>query len=250
MRLNTILVFTPLSSIPFSEYSIYTLFASFTSTFLLNVHLLLFYFISHVIHTPYYDMKDSDGLPDWIACRIVTIDFEFPSNEVTTSTLTSSSNEDVINGLVMVLQLTPLHLSHSKSKDKNEEVNSEYKGSKSNSVFSLKRTFFVLYRPGHNSPEFLLKRTQICQCLTKTWHIAPHTQAHTQKEAHELAHNSGDIPSTHDLRRTVHCNRRFSCTYDNGEVYSGVVVRVTRDLQGIPLWSGQSLKFHSLCCRK
>ena len=109
-------------------------------------------------------MIDSDGLPDWIACRVVTIDFEFPSSEITTSTSTSTSsgNDDVINGLVMVLQLSPLHLSHSTTKDRNEEdtnnANNENKNNKSSSsVFSLKRTFFVLYRPGHNSPEFLLK---------------------------------------------------------------------------------------------
>ena len=145
----------------------------------------------------------------------------------------------------MVLQLTPLHLSHSKSKDRNEEDGTiENKGTnKSSPVFSLKRTFFVLYRPGHNSPEFLLKRRQICQCLAKTWHIAPHTQAHTQAQAQELELNSKEIPSTHDLRRTVSCNRRFSCTYDNGDVYSGVVLRVTRDLQGIPLWSGKLFYF-------
>ena len=172
----------------------------------------------------------------------MTIDFEFPSYDVTTSTSTSSSNDDVINGLVMVLQLTPLHLSHSKSKDRNEEdVNNENKGNKPSSVFSLKRTFFVLYRPGHNSPEFLLKRKQICQCLAKTWHIAQHTQADTLTQELEL--DSKDISSSHDLRRTVSCNRRFSCTYDNGDVYSGVVVRVTRDLQGIPLWSGKSFNY-------
>lgn len=169
----------------------------------------------------------------------MTIDFEFPSSDVNASILTSTSNDDVINGLVMVLQLTPLHLSHSKSKDRNEEDgNIENKGTnKSSPVFSLKRTFFVLYRPGHNSPEFLLRRRQICQCLAKTWHIAPHTQAQ------ELELHSKEIPSTHDLRRTVSCNRRFSCTYDNGDVYSGVVLRVTRDLQGIPLWSGKLFLF-------
>lgn len=183
-----------------------------------------------------YGIIDSDGLPDWIACRVVTIDFEFPSNDITTSTSTSSGNDDVINGLVMVLQLSPLHLSHSTTKDRNEEdannANNESKNSKSSSAFSLKRTFFVLYRPGHNSPEFLLKRKQICQCLARAWHIAPHTQA----QEPEL--NSKNISKSHDLRQTVSCNRRFSCTYDNGDVYSGVVVRVTRDLQGIPLWSG------------
>ena len=176
----------------------------------------------------------------------MTIDFEFPSSDVTASTSTSTSSDDVINGLVMVLQLTPLHLSHSKSKDRNEDDGAiENKGaSKSSPVFSLKRTFFVLYRPGHNSPEFLLKRRQICQCLAKTWHIAPQTQAHTQ--AQELELNLKEIPSTHDLRRTVCCNRRFSCTYDNGDVYSGVVLRVTRDLQGIPLWSGKLFYFFTV----
>lgn len=175
---------------------------------------------------------------------MVTIDFEFPSNDTTststsTPTSTSTGNDDVINGLVMVLQLSPLHLSHSTSKDRNEEdannANNENKNYKS-SIFSLKRTFFVLYRPGHNSPEFLLKRKQICRCLERTWHITPHTRAHTQAQEPEL--NSKTISKSHDLRQTVSCNRRFSCTYDNGDVYSGVVVRVTRDLQDIPLWSG------------
>ena len=177
---------------------------------------------------------------------MVTIDFEFPSNDTTststsTPTSTSTGNDDVINGLVMVLQLSPLHLSHSTSKDRNEEdannANNENKNYKySSSIFSLKRTFFVLYRPGHNSPEFLLKRKQICRCLERTWHITPHTRAHTQAQEPEL--NSKTISKSHDLRQTVSCNRRFSCTYDNGDVYSGVVVRVTRDLQDIPLWSG------------
>ena len=191
----------------------------------------------------HYGIIDSDGLPDWIACRVVTIDFEFPSNDISTSTSTSTGNDDVINGLVMVLQLSPLHLSHSTTKDRNEEdannANNENKNNKSSSsVFSLKRTFFVLYRPGHNSPEFLLKRKQICQCLAHTWHITPHTQAQAHTQAQEPELNSKNISISHDLRQTVTCNRRFSCTYDNGDVYSGVVVRVTRDLQGIPLWSG------------
>ena len=33
--------------------------------------------------------------------------------------------------------------------------------------------------------------------------------------------------------------RRFSCTYDNGEVWSGRVARLSRDTNGIPLWSGE-----------
>ena len=213
--------------------------------------------------------------PDWIACRVISFDFEFPAYDITS--LNEADRVEVSRGLVMVLQLAPLYLSQSakvkqreiereklreKEKEK-EKIKGQGDGTKSNKhyrstpqPFSLKRTFYVLYRPGHECPEFLIRRHQMQLSLSKCWHL-PTAPINLLERGNEGVRGILDLKETNDdnmiqirkvgvetnMLKTFHRNveqRRFSCTYDNGEIWSGRLVRLCRDTNGIPLWSGES----------
>ena len=60
--------------------------------------------------------------PDWIACRVISFDFEFPAYDITS--LYQADRVEVSRGLVMVLQLAPLYLSQS-AKVKEREIERE-----------------------------------------------------------------------------------------------------------------------------
>ena len=192
----------------------------------------------------------SESCPDWIACRVLSIDYEFPPADLTVCT--GEMKEDVTKGLVMVLQLGPIHLSQSPSKEEKEEKEGKEKEketSKSNKpspIFSLKRTFFVLYRPGHQCAEFLIRRQLMRSCFALSWHLkAPH-----KPEDPKLTPVPTPIPAPVPVpvpvpgslnSHVIECTRRFSCTYDSGDVWCGTVLRVVRDPYGIPLWSGKNV---------
>ena len=202
---------------------------------------------------------------------MLSIDFEFPAKDVTS--LVAVSKGEVARGVVMVLQLAPLYLSQSakekekemerdkvreREREKEKERGKDFEGgSKTYKLnraapqpFSLKRTFYVLYRPGHECPEFLIKRQQMQQSLAYCWHLnrAPRgingvsdiTEVGYSKPGFsggtrcEAGSRKGNADNSSKVTE-----RRFSCTYDNGEVWSGRVVRLGRDSNGIPLWSGK-----------
>ena len=222
----------------------------------------------------------SDTCPDWIACRVISIDFEFPAIDVTY--LREANKGEVWRGLVTVLQLAPLYVSQS-AKEKEKEIdreklrekekekerskgNGDGLGPKSSKhyrstpqPFSLKKTFYVLYRPGHECPEFLIRKHQMQLSLSKCWHLrtAPSNMLERSYEGIQgVLDLDLNVTSDYDLIQEVGVKmnklkngkndngcvvsqRRFSCTYDNGEIWSGRVARLCRDSNGIPLWSGE-----------
>jgi hypothetical protein len=199
------------------------------------------YFVSMYCTVRNVYVPGSECCPDWIACRVLSIDYEFPPADFTV--YTGEMKEEVARGLIMVLQLGPIHLSQSpKDKEKEEEKEKEKETTKSNkstATFSLKRTFFVLYRPGHQCPEFLIRRQQMRECFAMCWHLkAPH------KIDPVPTPGTAPVPTPVPVigsqnSHVIECTRRFSCTYDSGEVWCGTVLRVVRDPYGIPLWSGK-----------
>ena len=105
------------------------------------------------------------GNNERIPCRILTIDYEFPS------TLDS--------GIICMMQLGAL------------------------GIPGLKQ-FFITYRPGHVLGEFLVPRNTLQSCLIRNW----------QK------------------------NNKFSMVYDDGTRYTGKIVKLEKDDEAFPIWSG------------
>jgi len=81
---------------------------------------------------------------DWVACRVLSIDFEFPFN---------ADDQRNDNGLLCVIQLGTL------ADGANEAIDNK------------SRRFFVNYRPGHVLGEFLVPRHVIQQTISRTLNI-------------------------------------------------------------------------------
>lgn len=164
----------------------------------------------------------------------------------------------------MVLQLQPIHIMGPlRDLEKEQEGvragpvgdgqgQGQGQGSKANKnpIFSLKRTFFVLYRPCHECPEFLIRRQLLRQCFQNSWHLDVRTRSPPIAAESSSAQCTGSViptpapvpvPTAQPSNSvTIECTRRFMCTYDSGEVWSGTVVSLVRDPWGVPLWSGET----------
>lgn len=207
-----------------------------------------------------------ENCPDWIACRIATVDYEFPPEAGPEGGVVVGSKDWLAGGLVMVLQLQPIHIMGPlRDLEKEQEgvraglvgeAHGQGPKANKNPLFSLKRTFYVLYRPGHECPEFLIRRQLLRQCFQNRWHLDVRTRSNPVAAESSSEQPVGyvvpaPIPvpvlvpvavSTAQLSNsvTIECTRRFMCTYDSGEVWSGTVVRLVRDPWGVPLWSGEA----------
>ena len=85
--------------------------------------------------------------------------------------------------------------------------------------------------------------------LAFCWHLKAPLKGDLGPDLGPTCQQSDSIDSIKEISNTVNsvvsCSerttgRRFSCTYDSGDVWCGRVVRLTRDSNGIPLWSGES----------
>jgi hypothetical protein len=127
----------------------------------------------------------------------------------------------------MVLQLGPLHISMNKGSGK--DISEKDKRNQNNII---KKCFFILYRPGHQSPEFLIQKKSIVST------IRTFQKENSSMVIEEIHGNNMYFVECVDKDQK---RLRFSCTYDGGEVWTGMVVSINRDSVGLPIWSGATV---------